>query len=104
MTEGDKRWIKKHTEKTLKELKMKPTKKRPAKRKPLHGESNPLLAKLMNLKYRLNDAYHLRDIENSHDKAYVIGLISDIRHNSKKFTKLCKEDFEKCNALWKQYE
>ena len=31
-------------------------------------------------------------------------LISDIRHNSKKFTKLCKEDFEKCNALWKQYE
>jgi len=100
MTEGDKRWIKNWKPKGVK---MKPTKKKPAKRK-LHGESNPLIAKLMNLKYRLNDAYHLRDIENSHDKAYVIGLISDIRHNSKKFTKLCKEDFEKCNALWKQYE
>ena len=34
----------------------KPVKKKPAKRKPLHGESNPLVAKLLNLKYRLNDA------------------------------------------------
>ena len=64
MTPGDSRYIKKHTEKTFKELNikgvnMKPTKKRPAKRKPLHGFKNELIARLMNLKYRLNDAYNL---------------------------------------------
>ena len=41
MTEGDLRWIKKHTEKTMKGLYMKQTKKRPAKR-----TDNPLIGKL----------------------------------------------------------
>ena len=82
---------------------MKPTKKKPAKRK-LHGENNPLIAKLMNLKYRLNDAYYLNDVDNKDDKTYVMKLISDIRHNSKKFTKLSHEDGLKCNALWRKYE
>ena len=70
---------------------MKPTKKRPAKRKkPLHGFKNELIAKLMNLKYRMNDAYHLRDIDIRDDKDYVISLIDDVRNNH--LTKLCKED------------
>lgn len=108
-TEGDTRWIKRHTEKSLKELygktkgvKMKPTKKRPAKRKPLHGESNPLVAKLLNLKYRLNDAYNLRDEDTKADKAWVMKLISEVRLNN--LTKLAKEDMLLCNSLWKRYE
>ena len=101
-TEGELRWIKRHTEKSLKELNMKQTKKRPAKRKPLHGFKNELIAKLMNLKYRLNDAYHLRDIDTKDDKSYLMSLIDDVRHNH--LTKLCKEDMLKCNALWKTYE
>ena len=72
-TKGDTRWIKRHTQKSLKELNnMKPTKpvkKKPAKRKPLHGFKNELIAKLMNLKYRLNDAYNLRDMDTKDDKS-----------------------------------
>ena len=98
-TEGDKQWIKNWKPKGVK---MKPTKKRPAKRKPLHGESNPLVAKLLNLKYRLNDAYNLRDIDTKYDKNWVMNLIEDVRTNN--LTKLCKEDMLKCNALWKTYE
>ena len=106
-TEGDTRWIKLHTQISLKELKLKrsnikPTKKRPAKRKPLHGESNPLVAKLLNLKYRLNDAYTLRDEDTKEHKAWVMKLISEVRlHN---WTKLAKEDMLLCNSLWKRYE
>ena len=60
---------------------MKPTKKRPAKRKPLHGEKNELIARLMNLKYRLNDAYHIYDIDTKDDKSWVMNLIDDVRNN-----------------------
>ena len=65
---------------------------------------NPLIDKLLKLKYIINDWYNTYGEDTSADKAYVIGLISDIRHNSVKFTKLCKEDFEKCNGLWRRYE
>ena len=108
-TDGELRWIRKHTEKSLKELygktkgvNMKPTKKKPAKRKPLHGFKNELIAKLMNLKYRLNDAYHLRDIDTKDDKSYVMSLIDDVRKNH--LTKLCREDLLKCNQLWRTYK
>ena len=108
-TKGDTRWIKRHTKKSLKELydktkgvKMKPTKKRPAKRKPLHGEKNALIAKLMNLKYRLNDAYNLYDIDTKDDKSWVMNLIDDVRTNH--LTKLCKEDMLKCNSIWRKHE
>ena len=78
---------------------MKPTKKRAAKR-----PSNPIVTKLLNLKYRINDAY--RDEENDsmhmiHDKSWVIKLISDVRDNN--WTKLSKEDMLKCNSMWKEY-
>ena len=107
-TEGEKRWIRRHTEKSLKELdktkgvSMKPTKKRPAKRKPIHGFKNELIARLMNLKYRLNDAYNLRDMDTKDDKSYVMSLIDDVRKNH--LIKLCREDMLKCNGLWKKYE
>ena len=81
---------------------MKPTKKRPAKRKPLHGFKNELIARLMNLKYRLNDAYNLRDMDTKDDKIWVMDLINDVRNSN--LTKLCKEDMLKCNGLWRQYE
>ena len=80
---------------------LKTAKKRPAKRKPLHGFKNELIAKLMNLKYRMNDAYHLRDKDIRDDKNYVMSLIDDVRNNH--LTKLCKEDMLKCNGLWRQY-
>jgi hypothetical protein len=107
-TDGELRWIRKHTEKSLKELynrkgvNMKPTKKKPAKRKPLHGFKNELIAKLMNLKYRLNDAYNLRDMDTKDDKSYVMSLIDDVRKNH--LTKLCREDLLKCNQLWRTYK
>jgi hypothetical protein len=70
-------------------------------------DKNPLIEKLLKLKYRINDAYNnktKKDIVTRVDKDYVIRLIRDIRRNSEKFTKLCKEDFEKCNGLWREYE
>ena len=81
---------------------MKPTKKRPAKRKPLHGEKNEMIAKLMNLKYRINDAYYLKDVDNKDDKRYVMSLIDDVRKNH--LTKIAREDMQCCNALWRKYE
>ena len=81
---------------------MKPTKKKPAKRKPLHGEKNELIARLMNLKYRLNDAYHLRDMDTKEHKTYVMSLIDDVRKNN--LTKIAREDMQCCNALWRKYE
>ena len=35
------------------------------------------------------------------DRQWVETLISDIRN--KMFTKLCKEDYLKCNGLWRTY-
>ena len=89
---------------------MKPTKKRPAKRRPAkYGPSfakrNPILSKLLDLKYRINDNATTEggwsdDISN--DKRYVQSLINDIRKH--KFTKIAPEDAHCCNGLWKKYE
>ena len=77
---------------------MKPTdnwKKKPAKR----GD-NPIIDKLLKLKYRINDAY--RDGKDTKDdKNYVMSLISDIRKHG--FTKLAPEDGHCCNGLWRKY-
>ena len=81
---------------------MKPSKKRPAKRKPVHGEKNELIARLMNLKYRLNDAYTLRDEDTKDHKTYVMSLIDDVRKNH--LTKIAREDMQLCNSLWRRYE
>ncbi len=75
---------------------MKGTKTRPAKR-----NDNPLVGKLLNLKYRLNEAYRERNIDTKDDKSWVMSLISDVRDNN--LTKLSKEDMLKCNGLWRKY-
>ena len=71
-------------------------KKRPAKRA---VRRNSIEHKLMQLYNRIDEAWHGE--EHKADKNYVWTLIEDIQSN--KFTKLCKEDFEKCNGLWRQY-
>ena len=89
---------------------MKPTKKRPAKRK-----NNPMVTKLLELKYRINDAYAIIkggfdkdkfDLtmlgDTRIDKSWVMTLISDVRNND--LTKLSREDGLKCNELWRKYE
>ena len=68
---------------------------------------NPIIDKLMQLKYRINDAYHsgyddiVRDGEGIDDKNYVMSLINDVRNGG--FTKLSREDGIKCNGLWRKY-
>tara|TARA_B100000131_G_C17663306_1_gene429180 strand:+ start:297 stop:530 length:234 start_codon:yes stop_codon:yes gene_type:complete len=77
---------------------MKPTKNKPAKRK-----SNPLVTKLLDLKYRINDTYHNSSKRvDRNDKNWVMLLIADVRDNN--WTKLSKEDMLKCNAMWRKYE
>ena len=89
---------------------MKPTKKKPAKRK-----NNPIVTKLLDLKYRINDAYRL--IKNGQgkpkldltllgdtriDKQWLMALISEVREYG--FEGLCREDMLKCNGLWRTHE
>ena len=99
MTESDLNWIKKHTEKTFKGIDMKQTKKRPAKK-----TDNPIIGKLLKLKYRINDTATTEGSWNddmSTDKRYVQSLINDIRKHN--FTKIAPEDAHCCNGLWKRY-
>ena len=84
-----------------KRRKMKGTKTRPAKR-----TDNPLVGKLLKLKYRINDAYRSGKYDDAYndtlaDKGWVMNLISDIRDNN--LTKLSKEDMLKCNGIWSKY-
>ncbi len=90
-----------------------PAKRRPAKKAYLKKDidyihdSNPIVGKLLKLKYRINDAYRngyddiIREEEGIDDKNYVMSLISDIRKNG--FTKLAPEDGHCCNGLWRKY-
>jgi hypothetical protein len=103
MTEGDKRWISNWSK--LKKSSMKPPKKKPAKYGPSFAERNPLLSKLLDLKYRISQEpewYDQRDSYTKADKKWVESLINDVRHNS--ITKLCREDMQACNRLWRDYE
>ena len=81
------------------------TKVRRAKRKTNWG--NPIIDKLMQLKYSINDAYRngyddiIREEEGIDDKNYVMKLIQDVRKGE--FTKLSREDGLKCNGLWRKY-
>ena len=96
-TEGDEKWIKNWKPKGVK---MKPTKKRPAKK-----NDNPIIGKLLKLKYRINDTATTEggwSTDMSSDKAYVMNLISDIRKHN--FKKLAPEDVHCCNGLWRKYE
>ena len=81
--------------------KMNAIKKRPAKR-----TDNPLVGKLLKLKYRINDAYRSGKYDDAYndtqvDKSWGMNLISDVRDNN--LTKLSREDMLKCNGLWRKY-
>ena len=89
---------------------MKPTKRtkvRRAKKRPAKRGDNPIIDKLMQLKYSINDAYRngydniIREEEGIDDKNYVMKLIQDVRKGE--FTKLSREDGLKCNSLWRKY-
>ena len=74
---------------------MKPTKKRTSKK-----TDNPIISKLLDLKYRINDAYRSYPHEtNKNDKDWVIARIRDIRDG----TTLSKGEMLHCNNLWKEY-
>ena len=79
---------------------MKPSKKpytTPPKKKAVVRGS--IEHKLMQLYNRIDEA---QTSEPKHiDREWVWTLVEDIQKNL--FTKLCKEDFEKCNGLWRQY-
>ena len=74
------------------------TKKKPAKR----GD-NPMINKLLGLKYRINDAYRGETVidGNKSDKDFVMGLINNIRNGSNPISKM---QLEECNKLWRKYE
>ena len=86
---------------------MKSSKKRPSKRYSNMSDGNPIIEKLLKLKYRINDAYRSGKFDNAYndtkaDKSWVMSLISDVRENDIK--KLSAEDGLKCNSLWRVYE
>ena len=69
------------------------------------SKRNPLLSKLLDLKYRISQEpkwYDQRDGYTKADKKWVVKLIEDVREN--KLTKLCREDMQACNRLWRDYE
>ena len=102
MTEGDTRYIKRHTEKTFKELNIKGVNMKSTKKTVAHTK-NPIVGKLLRLKYKINEAYRSYPHEtNKADKSWVMNLISDVRKNN--LTKLSKEDILHCNGLWRDYE
>ena len=74
---------------------MKPSKKRTAKR-----TDNPIISQLLDLKYRINDAYRSYPCEaNKNDKDWVIARIRDTRDGMT----LTKGEMLHCNNLWKEY-
>ena len=72
---------------------MKPTKKKTAKKR------NPMVGKLLDLKYRINDAFKNRKLHKTLigdtriDKQWLMSLISDVRGND--LVKISKEDKKK---------
>ena len=80
---------------------MKPSKKKTAKKRAVVKGS--IEHKLLQLYNRIDDD-EIQTSEMKHiDKRWVWTLVELIQGLSK-HTKLCKEDWLKCNGLWKQYE
>ena len=78
------------------------TKKKPAKRK---DGGNPMIDKLLKLKYRINDVYTNGApglLPDKTDKDFVIGLINNIRNGTN--LPVSKIQLEECNKIWKKYE
>ena len=82
-------------------------KKRPSKRYSNMSNGNPIIEKLLKLKYRINDAYRSGNYDDAYndtraDKSWVMTLIQCVREND--LTKLSTEDGLKCNDMWRRYE
>ena len=77
------------------------TKKKPAKRK-----NNPMVQKLLDLKYRINDAFKNRKLHKTLigdtriDKQWVMERIQELRDGGK----LNKYDMLEANIIWRKYE
>ena len=85
---------------------MKPSKtaaKRPAKRKPLETKYSILVDKLVNLRNRIDDYKKTLDEveETNSDKAFVIGLINNLKQRDDYPLKI---QLEECNKIWRKYE
>ena len=88
---------------------MKPSKKKAAKR-----PSNPTVTKLLNLKYRINDAYKRTTLPTDDpnrlsltllgdtrvDKLWVMGQISALRAGAR----LDRHQMKYANEMWRKYE
>ena len=73
---------------------MKPTKKKTAKKR------NPMIGKLLDLKYRINEAYRGYPHEtNKNDKDWVISQISALREGFR----MSRGNMLHANNLWNDY-
>ena len=80
-------------------INMKPTKRTKATKKERGIKGNPVLDKLMKLKYRINDAYNDgRDTDKS-DKDWVIGEITNLRNDGW----LTATKMKVANEMWDKY-
>ena len=84
---------------------MKPTIKHTFKKKPAKRADggNPMIDKLLKLKYRINDAYRGETVidGNKSDKDFVMGLIHNIRKRGDYPSKI---QLEECNKIWSKCE
>ena len=82
---------------------MRPTKRTQATKKERGAKGNPVLDKLMKLKYRINDAYKAgRDttpIENKSDKDWVMEEITNLRNEGW----LTATKMKVANEMWDKY-
>ena len=63
-----------------------------------------MVQKLLELKYRINEAYRGETVidSNKSDKDFVIGLINNIRNGTN--LPVSRIQLEECNKIWKRYE
>ena len=75
---------------------MKSTKKRTAKK-----TDNPIISKLLDLKYRINDHYKATGgkITTKTDKSWVMQMIDNVRNGKV----LSKDEMLVSNNLWRKY-
>ena len=86
---------------------MKPSKKKPAKKKNRYvadyvdKKRNPIITKLRDLKYRINDHYNAvgGKISTKTDKEWVMSLIDLVRAGGS----ITQERMIKANDMWRKY-
>ena len=80
-----------------------PTRAKAVKKRPAKMTDNPIIAKLLKLKYRINDAYAKYGgdgLNTKKDKSWVMRRINEVRSNQP----LSKDALEYANKLWSDYE